>query len=280
MLKALETSVLSVDQRLILLAPPHATESLGDQFSNVTYDTQYRERLLQQMQSLRGSIYVEEGNLQAHQLSDGRHQTKEDNRSWHLLWTDSAGTVSSCAWYLLHDAAISLRDLRVRECPLVKTAEWRDPVRMALKSEIERAKQEGLRYAELGGWAVAKARRCTSDGLLLALAAYGLAGFLGDALGITTANVKHSSSSILRRLGGSLLEFGGTTIPAYFDRHYNATIELVRFDSRQPSPKYAGLINAIRARLEDVPVFANTGVDATVTVPTFAPVYEPQAAYV
>ena len=92
-----------------------------------------------------------------------------------------------------------------------------------------RARRAGLYYAELGGWAVSPERRCTSEGLILALAGYGLSRLLGGAIGITAANVTHASSSILRRLGGSYLEVDGTTIPAYYDPSYNTMIELLRF---------------------------------------------------
>ena len=266
MLKALERSVFAIDRRLVLVAPRHATPSIGDHFENITYDSSARERFVREMQVLRGSVYLQEGNLTAHDLSaDGRHETAEDARSWHLLWRDQAGAVTSCAWYLEHEDASSLHDLRVRHCPLAQNAEWQEPLRIAVESELARARREGLRYAEVGGWAVSKARRCTSEGLVLALAAYGLCRNLGGALGITTANVKHSSSSILRRLGGAYLEVGGSPLPAYFDEHYNAPIELLRFDSRRPSSKYRGLIEMLGERLRNVPVYAATPIPVYAT---------------
>jgi hypothetical protein len=151
---------------------------------------------------------------------------------------------------------VSIQNLRVRTCPLARVDQWREPLIGALQSELAKARRNRLRYAEVGGWAVAKERRCTSEGLLLALGAYGLCRILGGALGLTTANVKHSSSSILRRLGGSYLEFQGQVIPSYFDSRYNADIELLRFDSRRPAPKYSGLIAKLQERLATVPVFA------------------------
>lgn len=278
MLKALERSVLSVDRRLVLIAPGNIDGRIDDQFAKVTYDTERRDWFVKQIQALRGSVYLQEGNLNADQLMpDGRHQTPEDARSWHLLWRDQNGLVTSCAWYLEHQDASSMRDLRVRHCPLSESGDWSDSLRQAVESELARARQEGLRYAEVGGWAVSKARRCTSEGLVLALAAYGLCRLLGGALGITTANVKHSSSSILRRLGGSYLEFGGTTLPAYFDHQYNATIELLRFDSRRPHAKYASLIDMLRERLAHVPVFARSVVDTFDPAPAAQMV--PEAAY-
>jgi hypothetical protein len=166
------------------------------------------------------------------------------------------GRVSSCAWYLEHDETAQFENLRVRNCPLVRAGRWREKLYRAVESELQRARQNGLRYAEVGGWAVAKASRCTSEGLLLALAAYSLGRSFGGALGLTTATVRHSSSTILRRLGGSLLEFGGSIVPPYYDPKYQCEMELLRFDSRKPSAKYGGLIELLGGRLQNVSVVA------------------------
>jgi len=256
-IKLLERNIASVEQRLVLLAPPQA--ALPDSFTNVTFDSDLHTQLVGEVQAVRGAIYLNEGNVKHHQLSaDGRHQTPEDERSWHLLWTDGGGHVSSCAWYLEHANTTSVRNLRVRHCPLTGLDDWRDKLYGAVESEIARARRANLRYAEVGGWAVSKDRRCTSEGLVLALAAYGLCRMLGGALGITTANVTHASSSILRRLGGSYLEFDGVRMPTYFDQGYNTQIELLRFDSRRPSAKYATLVDMLKMKLASVSVIANS----------------------
>ena len=256
MLRLLERTIASVDDRLVLLAPPQAV--VPPHFRNVTYNFEQHRLLVREMQRLRGSVYLEEGNVRFDQLTaDGLHQTPEDARSWHLLMRDRSGRISACAWYLEHENTASIDSLRVRNCPLARLGEWSDRLRGAVEAEIDKARHDRIRYAEVGGWAVSKERRCTSEGLVLALAAYGLCRTLGGALGITTANVKHSSSSILRRLGGSYLEAEGDTIPAYFDTRYNADIEILRFDSRRPAKKYAGLIEGLRHRLSDVAVYAN-----------------------
>ena len=277
MLKLLERNIASIEKRLVLLAPPDA--SMPAYFKNVVADAARHETLVRQMQSVRGAIYLHEGNVKRHQLStDGRHQTPEDERSWHLLMTDADGQVSSCAWYMEHENDVSLHDLRVRHCPLVSAESWREKLKAAVESEIARARRDNLRYAEVGGWAVSQARRCTSEGLVLALAAYGLCRVLGGALGITTANVKHSSSSILRRLGGSYLEIEGTTIPAYFDPKYSVEIELLRFDSRRPNAKYSALIDMLKNRLSHVPVIAQSDIRETST--DYAPlVLQPGSVY-
>ena len=166
------------------------------------------------------------------------------------------GRISACAWYLEHSAEASIQDLRVRNCPLGGSSEWRDTLVGAVDAEIARAGSEKLHYAEVGGWAVSRACRCTSEGLLLALAAYSLGRRLGGVLGITTATVRHSSSTILRRLGGTSLEFDGRVVPSYFDPKYNCEMELLRFDSRRPNRKYAGLVELLRERLSNVTVVA------------------------
>ena len=253
MLKLLERNVASIERRLILLAPPQV--AIPETFTNVTIDSRRRAELVRGMQAVRGTIYLNEGNVSLEQLSpEGLHETPEDAKSWHLLLTDSSGQISSCAWYMEHGDAASLKDLRIRTCPLAKTAEWGDKLQASVEQEIAQARRNSLRYAEVGGWAVSKARRCSSEGLVLALAAYGLCRMLGGALGITTANVTHASSSILRRLGGSYLEFNGIPLPSYFDPKYKTQIELLRFDSRRPSAKYVDLIDKLKLRLAHVPV--------------------------
>jgi hypothetical protein len=257
MLRLIEGSVAAIEQRLVLVAPLHVTRF--DAFRNVTADTAHNRRLVEEMQRLRGSIYLDEGNIRAHELtSDGRHRTPEDDLSWHLLMTDEAGQVRSCALYLEHERASTIEDLRLKNCPLVKRAESRDKVRFAVEAEIARATAEGLRFAEVGGWAISKERRGSPEGLMIALATYGLSRMLGGAIGITTANVAHSCSSILRRFGGAYLEFEGTPIPSYFDPKYNTEIDLLRFDSRHPSPKYAGLIDGVMNILATVSVVGGT----------------------
>jgi len=255
MLKLLERNIATVERRLVMVAPPQAV--LPDMFRRVTFDAARHARVVREMQALRGSVYFDGGYVTRGQLSaEGLHQTPEDEKSWHLLMTDADGRVSSCAWYLEHDNTTAVTDLRVRNCPLAAVSEWRDKLFQAVESEIAKARRGGLQYAEVGGWAVSKERRCTSEGLVLALAAYGLCKMLGGAIGITTANVTHASSSILRRLGGSYLEFNGKAIPAYFDPKYNTMIELLRFDSRRPAEKYGQLIDMLKSRLANVQVFA------------------------
>jgi len=260
MLKLLERNIASVDQRLVLLAPPHASAHAF--FRNVEVDPSLHDTLVGEMQRVRGGIYLEDGAVARHELSKGRHQTPEDQNSWHLLMLDRQKQVTACVWYMEHTSSASIDSLRVRSCPLATQDEWRGRFRGAIQAELTRARQLGMRYAEVGGWAVAPQHRCKSEGLLLALAAYSLGRIAGGALGLTTATVRHASSTILRRIGGSHLMSDSGPVPAYFDSRYNCEMELLRFDSRRPSPKFEALIDGLKDKLAYVPVISSTPLDA------------------
>jgi hypothetical protein len=56
---------------------------------------------------------------------------------------------------------------------------------------------------------------------------------------------------MLRRIGGTSLSVRGQELPAYEDPQYGCTMELLRFDSRVPSSRFAPLISQLRAKLAD-----------------------------
>ncbi len=253
MQKLLERNIASLDDRLVLLAPPE-TQPRGP-FKNCDVDIERHERLVQELQKLRGRIYLEEGALERHQLSpDGLHQAPEDEKSWHLLMLNAQGRVTACVWYREHDNHVYFDRLRVRNCALARTHGWRDLLWKAVELEIARARRDDLRYAEVGGWAVAEESRRTCEGLLLALAVYSLGRISGGALGMTTATARHRSATMLQRIGGSRLEVDGVVVPPYYDPSYRCVMEILRFDSRQPSATFGHLIERLREKLAHIPV--------------------------
>lgn len=255
MFKLLERSIHALDTRLVLLAPSGAV--IPEFFRNVEVDSTIHNRFVREMQHLRGSVYVEDGAVESHQLSaGGYHETPEDVKSWHLLTLDQRQRVTGCAWYRAHEASVRPHHLRVRSCPLASMKEWRHTLRTAIETEIANARRESLGYAEVGGWAVAKGARSTSEGLILALAGFSLGRICGGCLGITTATVRHCSSTILRRLGGAPLQAGTTKVPSYYDPQYKCEMEILRFDSRAPGAKYADFIETLRRKMADVRVIA------------------------
>jgi hypothetical protein len=256
MLKLLERNIASIENRLVLLAPHDSP--IGSYFEDVHTNSAERRRLLAMVQRLRGSIYLDDGAIGRSDLSeDGRHQTPEDDKSWHLLMLDRQRRVSACVWYMEHPSDAAFSQMRARHTPLAVHPQWGSILEDAVHGELAEARRKKLRYAEVGGWAVSSACRCRSEGLLLALAAYSLGRIGSGTLGMTTATVRHSSSTILRRLGGSPLEARGTAVPPYFDARYDCQMELLRFDSRRPSRKYAGLIDSLKNKLAQVSVIAS-----------------------
>jgi hypothetical protein len=253
-------TVAQADQRLVVVAPRGA--SVPGFFRNGPSDDAMRDDLVGAIQRLRGSVYLEDGAIDAAQLTpDGRHRTAEDDRAWHLLVLHG-NRIAACVWYLQHEDVQSIEDLRVRDCPMAGDDSWRQTLRRAVERELSRARRERLHYSELGGWAVAPSRRNTGEGLVLALAAYSLGRAFGGALGLTTATVRHASSTILRRLGGASLEADGTVVPSYYDSRYRCEMELLRFDSRYPNPKYDGIVELLKRQLATVPVVACSVEDA------------------
>ncbi len=250
-MRLLERSVATIDQRLVLLAPSEAAVLPG--FRNRATDAGRHREFVLEMQQLRGGIYLRDGAVERRHLApNGSHRTPEDEQSWHLLMLNSEGRVSACAWYLGHESTVNLEGLRMRTCPLLQMAGVQDLVRRAVTADIAQARREGIGYGEVGGWAASKDGGSASDGLMLVLAGYSLSRQLGDALGTTTATVRHCSSTILRRLGATSLAFEGATVPPYYDPAYRCDMELLRFDSRRVNRKYVSLIEQLRAKLADV----------------------------
>jgi hypothetical protein len=255
MLSLLERNVESIAQRMVLLAPSRA--DVPSSFRTVTADLGQHRQLVSALQRLRGSAYLKDGAIGPDQLSDGRHRSSEDDRSWHLLMLGRDREINACVWCMMHDDPRSIGELRVRHSALASDETWREKLEQAVHAELDRAREDRLGYAEVGGWVVAPRSRCTAEGPLLALAAYSLGRIFGGSLGLTTATVRHRSSTILRRLGGASLEASGVTVPPYFDAYYGCEMELLRFDSRRPSPKYNSLIDSLRDRLAHVKVVLN-----------------------
>lgn len=251
----LERSINRLDERMILLAPPK--QPVPPIFDNVERSPDKHRTRLHEVQRLRANIYCHDGALDADDLSeDGLHRAPEDERAWHFLITNGDGRIRACVRYIAHEEVPAPAKLRVRDAPPALRRESRDLFWKAVESDLATARRERLRYAEIGGWAVAPEGRCTSDGLILALAAFSFGRMFGGALGMTTATVRHSSSRILRRLGGSDLEAGGSVVKPYYDPKYRCEMEVLRFDSRDANAKYSPLIDMLGQKLSTVLVIA------------------------
>jgi len=248
--------VSSIEQRLVILAPPAL--QVPACFRRVTADNSEREGLLAAVQKLRGAVYLSDGAVHASQLTaDGRHVTPEDARAWHIVMRTLTGEITACSWYLEHGRSSSLQDIRVRNVAQHRPIGWMDRVGAAVTREMTIARVSKIPYAEAGGWAVAPGHRGPGEAMVPVFAMFSLSQALGGAIGLTMATMRHSSASILRRLGMAPLASGGEEIPSYFDPHYQCEMELLRFDTRNPGSKYAGVVSQLTQRLQDVPVFGD-----------------------
>jgi len=108
---------------------------------------------------------------------------------------------------------------------------------------------------------IARRAGCTeaTQAMDIALATYALAQKLGGCVGITTATVRNCSSRILRKIGGRPLEVAEQELPAYYDPQYRCDMELLRFESNAPNPKYQARMARVAEHLADLPVICARG---------------------
>jgi hypothetical protein len=238
---------------LVLLAP--AGSFIPESFKRRYVDGNRYARWLNEMQRVRGSIYLAEGAVLDSQLTaDGRHVQHSDYDSWHLLAVAGNGEVQGCARYRHLTGRVGFDDLGVRESWLARCDRWGPPLRAAVESEIVRARQRGKAFSEVGGWAIAPEKRFTTEALRIAMATYSLAQMLGGCVGITTATERHRSSSMLRRIGGRSLEHDGAALPPYYDPQYRCRMEVLQFDSSAPDASCRTWVEQICRQLIEVSV--------------------------
>jgi hypothetical protein len=243
--------------RLSLLAPADAFIAEG--FARVEFDPQHHANLLAKLQRLRGEAYLEDGAIDRSELeSDGRYVQPQDAGAWHLVSLNDCGDVCGCARYIAHSGRLRYAETGVSSSPLSRSAEWASSLRTAVTSEIALANRLGVDYVEVGGWALAPQLRCTSEALRIALAMFSLARLLGGCIGLTTATRRQCSASILRRIGGQTLTTNGVGIPPYFDPRYDCDMEILRFDSSRPNPRFERWIEELKHHLSAVPVIRGT----------------------
>ena len=240
------------------------------QFASIAVDGGLHDTALAEVQRFRGAVYVAEGNVDASELSfDGRHIQSADDRSWHIL-SAVGDSIESCGRICLYPRNVRYSDLAVSHSALAHCDEWRDVLRRAVEVQIDAAKQRGVSFAELGGWAIAPNRRCTMEAVRMVIAGYALAQLLGGAVGVTTANIRHHSASILRRLGGMRLTSGHRELPSYYEPLYRSELEILRFESSKPSLRFLSRMNECCGLLRHVTVIARQGSAAKLS-PAAAP---------
>jgi len=238
---------------LLLVAPADAQLNSFD--GTVTRSHSRHAELLAQVQRLRGEIYVEDGAISQSTLTaDGRHLSAVDESSWHLLTVNNNGDVLGCTRFREHQPSASFNDLCLRDSGMAKCHVWGAKLRSSVSADISAARKLGFSYIEVGGWALAHELRGTSEALQSVLAIFAWSKAMGGAIGVSTATERNGSASILRRLGGSPMQWDGCALPPYYDEQYKCGMEVLRFDSRLPNPRYAGAIEDLQYRIANVEV--------------------------
>jgi hypothetical protein len=244
--------------RFVVLSPSKlAAPSV---FRNIDANNRRHDELFAEMQRFRGQMYLSDGAIQKSDLTfDGRHRVDIDDASWHILSLNPQGRVVSCLRYLDQTNTSSFDDLCVKHAALARCPTMGSRFRTAMQRGLDYARQLGIGFAEVGGWAVAEDHRWTLEPLRIILAAYALAELLGGCSGVATATFRHSSAMILRRIGLSPIVTDGQELPPYYDPQYRCQMEVLQFNSRQPNPKYRESVWELSELLRAAPVTCREG---------------------
>lgn len=245
----------SSPRRLVLLAPSGSEPPAF--FDSVQTDPWRHEDLRAQMQELRGRVYLKDGALEPRQLTQGRHQLDADERSWHLLSVDQEQKVLGCVRYREYPNETEFSELGVADAALARCPRWGKKLELAVEMELTISRHLDMAFVELGGWALHEELRRTTEALRMTLTAYGLLQSLGGAVAIATATHRNGSCSILKRIGGRRLKHERSELPSYHDPHYRCEMEVLRFYSWAPNPRYRALIDKVTAGLRAIPVVTN-----------------------
>jgi hypothetical protein len=243
----------SVQGHTVMLAPADAW--LPKSFTRIVRNPSRHEGVLSGIQRLRGRVYLEDGAINRSELTaDGRFVQPIDDFAWHLVRLNGNGEVCGCARYMNYAGDLRFAETGLSRTPLSRSGEWAGHLRTAVESEIALANRLRVDYVEVGGWALAPELRGTSEALRIALGTFSMARLLGGCIGVTTATERHCSASILRRIGGQPLMTQGIEIPRYFDSRFDCEMEILRFDSARPNPRFERWIEELKSYLSGVPV--------------------------
>jgi hypothetical protein len=241
------------NQTQFVVLPP-SRQSVSKRFRRLDVNNHRYGELLADMQRFRGRVYTEDGAVRPEELTpDGRHSVAVDDSSWHVLSLDGHGNVCGCLRYLEESRALHFDDLWVRHAAMANSP-MGSQFRRAVEWQMADARRMRMGFGEVGGWAVAEDRRWTLEPLKIILATYGLLELLGGCVGVATATFRHSSATMLRRIGLESLCADGVELPPYFDESYGCQMEVLRFDSRSPNPKYRDWVDYFSASLAEAPV--------------------------
>ena len=113
----------------------------------------------------------------------------------------------------------------------------------------------------------------------MVMATYGLAQVFGGAVGISTVTHRNCSASILKKMGGRPLECESFELPPYYDSGYKCEMEVLRFRSWAPNPRFRVWIERIKAELRDIPVLTTVAARRAIVSPARKRILSAKAVY-
>lgn len=238
----------SKSHRFFVLAPVSA--SVPGVFRNRWHDSEIYDQILADVQKMRGRIALSEGAIHEGDLDqDGRHHMVGDEKSWHLIRMGANGEVLGCARILVHSPSARFPALRLATSSLAKDPSWSRQLRWTVESDIAVARRKNWTLLEPGGWVLDERLRGSSEATTIALSAIAWSQLMGECLAYITATVKHGSCSMMRRLGGESVRFGGNEIPRYYEPDYQSEMELLKLQTRTLNPKFDSMLAPLRHSL-------------------------------
>lgn len=237
-----------------LLAPQ--ADKIPAPFYNVRESEDSHQRLLHDMQRLRGRVALSEGAIRPYELTpDGRHEAAIDKDSWHLLTLDERGRVGGCVRLRMHSPWTRFEDLGVSRSALARCSEWGLKLRTCVEAQLAQARRQRVPFVEIGGWVLTEQMRHSMEALRIALGAFAIGHLFGGAHGITTATTRNHSSSILGRIGGKGLMFGDMPLPGYYEPQYQCEMKILSFQAEEYDNRYDSKIARLADQLAMAPVY-------------------------
>jgi len=226
---------------------------------NVVDDHHLHRQRLSELQQFRGSVYVNEGYFPRQALDEqGRHLSQADLRRWHLLITDRDHAIKACVSMCVYDAMPTIDRLALHEVLVRSTGSQLPVYETAVRGLMDQSVRAGLRFGEVGGWAVSPDVRNGAVTVATILAAWSLPRLFGagDSMWVATVGKGKRAEKILSRMGGFQLADAKRQLPSFFDAGYNSGIDILGFDSRHPCPDAVDAINELCHRLTSCRYFA------------------------
>lgn len=229
-----------------ILAP--GLSDVPDDFANRQMEPEFHQRLLSDVQMVRGLALKECGTAGYYLLPDGRHFQPVDANSWHILLQDETGKTLGCARY--RHVSGGPEHTSASQSSISQLNPYGAALKSGIKQLMATARERAKQFGEVGGWALRQESRGTMAAFNVALMTCALAEHLGCGVGITTATTMHHSSAILCRIGAQRL----AGVPAYYERNYGSVIEVLHFELPNSNPSYASKLDNFREEVLKTPV--------------------------